>query len=89
MGGAGYHGFSNGIAVGYCAGASVSLAGASVKIKTRKEQKIEDDTSILPLIAGPAIIYMAGDDSSNSIYDSHGCDSDCGSSSDGGCCGGD
>ena len=82
MGGAGYHGFRNGIAVGSC-------AGASVKIKTRKEQKIEDDTSILPLIAGPAIIYMAGDDSSNSIYDSHGCDSDCGSSSDGGGCDGD
>lgn len=82
MGGAGYHGFRNGIAVGSC-------AGASVKIKTRKEPKIEDDTSILPLIASPAIIYIAGDDSSNSRYDSHGCDSDCESISDGGGCDGD
>ena len=89
MGGAGYHGFRNGIAVGSCSlsGASVSLAGASSvkKVKKPRESNMGEGRSVLPIIAGPAMIYLADDDSSNSSYDSHGCDSDCGSRSDGGC----
>lgn len=92
MGGAGYHGFRNGIAVGSCSlsGASVSLAGASVKkVKKPRESNMGEGRSVLPIIYGPGMVYLADDDSSNSSYDSHGCDSDCGESSDGGGCGGD